>query len=292
MLEGPFGQRKMAEFKNQHYVPQSYLRGFIDLSFIPKNYSKDALWSINKSTNKIKLKGIINICSQNYFYSYYIDDHVFNHDIEHLLGKYETRFSELLEKCKEVRKAILSGIKFNKIRNIEKSFISEYILFQYFRVPSFSFDYISKTIPGFHEMNKNDGVIQTEEQVINDIKKYGFKSMFNYESESFIDLKKIILSKNMVVSIIPDDFEMDFITTDAPVLISNPTGPNALLSINTEITLPITNKFAISFVGNKSNDYYSIIEDKQKILKFNKSLQKKSFEYSFSGNPDRLSELI
>lgn len=282
----------MAGNKNQHFVPQSYLRGFIDLQYIPKEYSRDALWSINKNTKRIKMKGIRNICSNSYFYSHYDENQDFNYDIEQFLCYYETMFSKLSHKCTIIKEAVLAGTTFERITNVEKCFICEYILFQYFRVPKFVFSYIEEMIPGFREINAVNGVIQADDELINEIKKHGFKYMFNTESESFNYLKSIILSKNMEISIIPDDFGMDFITSDSPVLIANPTGPNALLSLYTEITLPLTNKLAISFVGIRSNDTYSVIKDRLQIATFNKSLLRNSFEYSFSGNPTRLSEIL
>jgi hypothetical protein len=282
----------MPEFKNQHYVPQSYLRGFIDLKHTPKNYSPDALWSINKSTKEIKMKSINNICSQSYFYSFQSDDSIISNDIEHLLGVYESSFSEICAKCKIIREQILSGEKFDRIRRIEKKSICEYILFQYFRVPPFVLDFIDKTIPGFKEINTINGVSQTDSEIINDIKKLGFKYMFSNNEDSFINLRNIVLSKNMEISIIPDDLDIDFITSDSPALFANPHGSNALLSKDTEVVLAMSNKFAISFVNVKSYDTYSIIKNKQQVITFNRSLFRKCINNTFSGNPNRLMELI
>jgi hypothetical protein len=281
----------MADFKNQHFVPQTYLRFFINYDYIPENYSKDALWTINTHTKKIKMKGIENICSENYYYSYKSNNSEYNHEIEHFLSGYENNFKDVLSKVTDIRQAVLNGCILKKIRRSEKEFIINYILIQYFRVPKFTNRYSSLIIDGFKEINRKEKIKQSDDEIKNDLKKYSFNSLFDTSDQSFIKLKSIIDNKKMIISIIPEIKDCEFITSDSPVLITNSLGPNALISINTEIKLSLTPKIAISFYGPKGNDEYKIVNSLEQINTFNKSLFKNSFLYCFSGNKSILEKL-
>lgn len=274
----------MSEYKNQHFVPQTYLRFFANELYIPPNYSKESLWCINKNTKEIKLKGIKNICSHNYFYSYKESDSLYNHDIEKKLSEFENDFKTFTDKLCSIRNSVLAGTPFNKILCGEKEFILKYLLLQYFRVPKFTNDYFSKTINGFREINRNKQIEQSEQEIINDLKRYGFRLMFDLSSDRFLRIMNILYNKKMTISIIPDTNSSELITSDAPVHISNKFGKTALISLNTEITLPITPKIALTLFGPKGHDEYKIFDDSSQIDKFNKSLMKSCFENCYSGN--------
>lgn len=86
----------MAEYKNQHTVPQLYLREFRDSFELPPKYSENMLWRLDQKTATISPKGIENICSESYYY-YRTDSGECDHEIEKKLGALETGFKKVFD---------------------------------------------------------------------------------------------------------------------------------------------------------------------------------------------------
>ncbi|NII83488.1 MULTISPECIES: DUF4238 domain-containing protein [unclassified Pedobacter] len=77
----------MSKIKNQHYVPQFYLKSFCDKA--------EQVWAFDKTNQHIFTSSPRNLASEGYFYDQkQIDEKFGEQHLEHVLGIEETRFSK------------------------------------------------------------------------------------------------------------------------------------------------------------------------------------------------------
>jgi hypothetical protein len=281
----------MSEYKNQHYVPQIYLKQFIDLSEIPDGSNKDSLWVYNKNNRQIELECISKICSDDYLYSFMDENGNYVNDLEKWLSSFEIHFRKVLNRSQSIRRAIINKRKIDWYQRCEVNYIVDFILFQYFRIPKFLNSFIEMNIEGFKEIDLMEGKNQDKLGVINDIKKNGFPQIFDMSNKKFQILQELIVSKNLYVTVIPDSVDRDFCICDCPVLITNQYFSNALIHSNTEITIPLTKKIAVSFYEYGTNRVGRLLSDKEQIDKLNSSFLKISQNTCCSGKKDMLEHL-
>lgn len=126
----------MATQKNQHYVPQFYLR----------NFSKDGktigCCYVNGDKSKhIEAAPIKSQASEDYFYSHHT--------------KLETEFAKLENIAKTIIQKILSD-DFKQLNCEEQIFIKEFILFQHIRTPYIANSYEHSLNNFFNQINGTD----------------------------------------------------------------------------------------------------------------------------------------
>jgi hypothetical protein len=279
----------MAEYKNQHYVPQSYLAGFTDDNLMIKN--DNSLFRLNKESNEIDRKGIKHICSENYFYSFLDENHVYNHTIEKMFSKYETEFKKIRYKANCIRNMFLQKDKLLWFSVSEKRQIIQFLILQLFRVPAKITPYITQMTHDFRTMNTKEGVIQTDEQIINDIKKMSMSHMFDFSNRSLQLYENILHHKNMILTVTNFKTNNGFIASDNPVLISNKNEPNAFIHDKTEITMTLSKNIALSFYEYGIDSKIGVIDDKSVAL-VNSSFYKNSSNFCFSGNRNNLENIL
>ena len=274
----------MEEKKKQHYVPRVYLKQFIDLEKIPQNIDSDSLWEYDKNERVIRIKRISDICKKDYFYSYVDENNNYNHQTEDFLSKIENGFTKIINRSYLIRAGMINRRKIDWYNSNEMSYLVNFILFQYFRVPKFTNSLYEMTMDGFKEINRMCEVSQSDDEIVNDVKKYSIPLMFDVTNEKFKFLHRLIIEKNLYVTIIPDDMDSDFIITDSPVLITNLVQRNAIIHPNTEITIPLTRKLAVSFYGPGSEKQLRVVKNTDEVEKVNESFCKTAQRYCCSGS--------
>ena len=233
----------MHPVKKQHYVPRFYLSGFT-------SENNDQLYVLDKENNNCFKKNIKEVCEQNYFYSFYVEElEEYYFMLEEHLGKKESEFSfvfrELIDniECYYYKR---NG-KFNRLSNNKKKLIYEFIIYQIIRVPKFVDKLFSIVVSEFKKSNKENGIEQSDKEIINDIKKYTFPNLFNKAEEVI----PILSRKKWTFYIISEKINMSFISSDNPILITNSDIKSqtrgALIDPMTEISFPISKNIALVY---------------------------------------------
>ena len=175
----------MASNKNQHFVPQCYLKNFA------KDESKAAICLYNLDRKKlIKNAPIKNQCSKNYFYG---EDLI----LEKALQPIEGQFSEMIRTIKKPGYILTEG---------DKVFFKEFWLLQYIRTEEFSKSIARSTEKDVETLFSIDIKMNIKEVVR--------KSMYLIKKNRHLvdDLKFCILENNT---------KTDFITSDNPAILTN-----------------------------------------------------------------------
>ena len=270
--------------KKHHYVPQFYLKSFT-------NNNKEQLYVLDKENKKIFIQNIKEICEQNYFYAFSEDDE-YNFMLEEHLGKKENKFSCVINKVIDD----IEGYYFIKNKSIEKlthddkKTIIEFIIYQIIRVPKYINKLFAMVIPQFKQFNTDDGVEQTNKQIINDVKKYTFPNYFNRINE----IVSILLRKNWTFFVISNDINNKFISSDNPVLISNSNLQSpirgALIDPMTEISIPLSKNIALALKQEtiKYRLNYILINSEDNVKYINKLLIKNGMRFVYSDNKSLL----
>lgn len=281
----------MAENKNQHYVPQVYLREFINPKNIPDGVNPEALWEYDKVEQTIKIKRIKDVFATEYFYSFSEENEQYNHTIEVLLSKFENNYKKIKNRSVLIRDGIINQKRIDWYNKSEFDYLIRFIMVQYFRVPKVISSIVMDSYGEYKRINNVYSVAQKDEEIFNNIKKNMFPLIFDIENQQRNFMYQLISSRNIHLTIIPDEIESDFIITDSPILVTNPVSRNALIHQNTEITIPITKKIAISFYGYGKEKLTRVLTDKNEIKRINLSLSQEALRYCCSGNKKQLEEI-
>ena len=269
----------MSHIKRQHYVPRFYLSGF--------TYgNNEQLYVLDKINKKIFKKNIIEICEQKYFYSFYEQEGDYNSMLEEQLGKMEDKFSEVFRKLIDNMEGYYykKDKKFNKITHDDKKLVLEFIFYQIIRVPKYFDKLISMIIPQYRQFNNDDGIEQTEKELINDIKKHTFPNYFNKSKE----IVSILSKKNWIFFILSEKLDTSFISSDNPVIITNSDKQSpirgALIDPMTEISFPISKNIALA-LKEKTVTYkynYQLVDKTDYVKYINKLLLNNAYRFAYS----------
>jgi hypothetical protein len=277
----------MPEYKNQHFVPRVYLKNFID--GYPEN--KKMLWCLDKSTKTIKHQSLTITCSRKYCYSYLSEDGAWNHEKEIYLNQIENEYNSFFERICQTVDNIISGNNISTLDSADFDHLYSFLLMQMIRVPTF-FDSLKTHLEKkFTELNHEYSNPEPNTKVTSDVKKSIFSNFIDIEGEYFRKLQTIFRTKGIVLSIIPKEIDANFITSDSPILVTNPKSQNALVHPSTEISLPISNKIAISLLGSSELLKYRIFDDIGEIKNINESLAKNGDKIVLSGRREELDRL-
>lgn len=118
----------MSKYKNQHFVPQCYLKNFADLTY--ESLGKDpCVWEFDKDGKRKKPRPIRKVLTQSYLYSFSTPDGSKDHFIEtELLQKIEGRYSQIFNR--KIR-------KFLPLSAVEHADLATFVASMYLRNTSF-----------------------------------------------------------------------------------------------------------------------------------------------------------
>ena len=188
----------MADKKNQHYVPQSYLRPWADerdrtVAFIPANDEEYQNISIG------------NVASSDYFYSK-------ETELEDKIGLIEDQQERVLEKVRN------SYSNFPDLSNAEIRYFKSFILFQRFRTNAVLQD-VSQTGEVFAEE-----VADTVDVEVDDIRDWTDNFQRLMKRMMLHSILNPGLLSDLSVLLLIDTTGTHFITSETPILFDNPAG--------------------------------------------------------------------
>jgi len=247
----------MEEAKNQHYIPQSYLR-----NFTIRKKGKNFYVFVRFKGERFYETNVRNICSENYFYSIPGVENIDKNSVEkYYADKIDSLYPEILKIVCDDNLTIISQDQREKIIRA--------VLNLYFRTPKFLKYYqnhiykLEEIIDAYH-LGKSENYIidffgySIDLRTVNysefklQIKDKGkqlFLSQHLKFFEEFVSYKK---NDGIGISKIEDDSE--YITSDNPVIIRNSRGKmRNIFSKGNVIYLPINNKYLIT-ITPKSED--------------------------------------
>lgn len=244
----------MSKVKNQHFVPQFYLKNF--------SSNKKQIFVFDKINNKQYPSAIDSVASSRFFYDW--------NELDEIVGKQfiESTFSIFEGEASVAFAELISRTESDKFRGFiqeEKSLISEFIWYQMIRTPEARIqgDQLAKTL---EESLRSRGFDDST------IKSNGV----SYEdSDARLDhLRMIIKSSNVQESIgrlceriwivVENKTKYQFYTSDNPVL--RYTHHDRAFGAY-EIFYPLTPKFSIMILNRR--DFQDFISFDNKIMPFN-----------------------
>jgi len=232
----------MNKIKRQHYVPKFYLNEFT-------LNNNGQLFVLNKDTNKIFCKNILEVCEQNYYYSH--KDNMnkcneYNFLVEEMLSKKEHEFSLIFDK-------IISNIEgyyyyskdIDMLTRKERLIFLEFLYYQILRVPKYIDRLFVKGKIFLKELNKKHNYIQNDKEKINDLKKIMFPILF----DNIDEFVSIMNKRNWAFFIINKSINKYFVSSDNPVIIANSefnVDRVGIIDSMTEVTIPISKNILLA----------------------------------------------
>ncbi len=264
--------------KNQHYVPQSYLRRFTIKG------EKSLLWSFDKEKGDFlkKTSSVNKVCSEDYYYYQQDDNNGFNHiQFEDSLSDVERIGNDIIIKIIDLQSKSSSSIS-----EKEKGELAFYIALMLTRGPSFR-----TAINEMHgEMVKrtfdnlcNDGSLPDMPEPLQTlVDEKGIDNVITAKIYSSVSLQPMVESaRQIAVSMLNKrwgfyvaDKEMNFVTSDTPVSFYPPYGGMSGIGPahqDAEILFPLSKKLVLVVtpcIGNNPDlDFIACSKDSS--LKFN-----------------------
>ncbi|MCG6150321.1 DUF4238 domain-containing protein [Leptospira levettii] len=275
--------------QKQHYIPVSLLNGFLDPNSINVKKLEPFLWYYEKGKN-VKNQSPKNILWERNFYTQYENDNSENNDLELFFSK---KIENPLKKFKinfefDLLNINLKNLKENGIEN-ERIFLSAFTFWHWKRTKHF----ISELKNSFQiELLKENPEPLVNEfmnsvYLQNELMAMTINLGKNYNDRSFLD----IISKKDIYFTIITNKKTNFISSDNPLIRANETGPNGIIYPNTELSIPLTSKILLTFIGNSSKMFIRTISDRTAIRKVNQNIAKNASEIIYGTNKFQLERL-
>ena len=251
----------MAEYKNQHYIPQSYF----------KLFSGDgrSIYVYNIESKEVKKKGIKNLCSESYFYSK-----------EPILEKNNKPLED--ESLEVIRKLVIER-DMTKFNSKEYYIILRFLCFQYARTKKEKIDSEKVCDAIAKSMLK-----EIARKKLNDPKnawsrKITMKSFNKYlegckiiplgpgssSIPHLLQMSAALLSPILIIDLKPllliNKTELDFVFSDAPIILYNaffygkePNRINCLASNGLQILCPLSPKVMLLLYDDKFYNFVGV----------------------------------
>ncbi|EOQ90372.1 PF14022 family protein [Leptospira yanagawae serovar Saopaulo str. Sao Paulo = ATCC 700523] len=272
--------------QDQHIVPQIYLNNFVDNT---SPFPTKPLNIFDKLEQKFLKRAPINFLALNHIYSFTIDSEKKDNSLEKYLSKIETKFSGAVRRLiTNIDKSKNSATLYIDIE--DKKIFAYFLIWQIKRTILFLNTIENGLDEEFHKNGLGipklpDGKPSPE---LRNYTLYVLSELGENTQMNFLD---IFMKKNLIVTIIPENFGTGFITSDNPVLISNQYGKGGIALEDTQISIPLTPKIGISFFKTgKSIIKFNQIK-KDEIRKSNISLAKNAHKYIISPSEEQLKRI-
>lgn len=273
--------------KNQHYVPQSYLKRFtID-------GEKSLIWSFDKESSEFNrnTSSINKVCAEDYYYYQQTETNEFDHiTLEDGLSEIEKIGNEIIDKIVNV-----SAMPYAYISEQERGELSFYISLMLTRGPAFR-DCINElhgeiVSVTFQSMLAAGSFPEMPEELRKMIKNKGLENVIKTQIFSSVSLRGMIeaarqislsmLGKNWTLMISPDGHK--FVTSDTPVSFVSATGMVKNLGPghpDAEIIFPISKRIALIVSGRRGKeDLKFLVCDKIKTNYINQAIVNTANKY-------------
>jgi len=280
----------MSNVKNQHYVPQFYLKGFAN--------DKEQIWAFDKTNLKSFPSGPGNLASENYFYDQIEIDQTFGpkfmeRSLDAFEGKFAPFLSELLKSCENGSLNLISAE--NKVR------LCEYVSVQILRTKE-NRQHILQLFNVFEQ-----GLVDKSWLTREETKTLGFD--MDAEKAKLFQIKQLMGNEGLkdalfnslqhhICFIYKNTTNLPFYSSDNPVakrahIISEVRSFAGWASKGIEITLPLSSKFLLvlceSTYFKQIDDLKNRVidlQDLRNIIYYNSLQVKDSYRFVYCAKPD------
>ena len=266
----------MAEYGRQHYLAQSYLKGFADRA------RKDAIWQYCKSTNDIRLKGIRNVARGRHLYSIEDPSGGFDHTTEQWFGRIESWWPSLLKKIHSNVEAMNVNSKPLRITEDDRVKILQYMLIHFLRVPKYM-NWMRRYVEENHPQRNH---LAPDEA--HNLRVHGLRHTYNSIVKDWVE---ILNSRELSIEVSPAGSEVTLFTCDNPVIIFNPQGDDGIVYDATHVLFPMDRRRFIRWEGSGTTRDKIIVKvhhDRKFIDEFNRHIVKISTDEIYTAKPHSL----
>ncbi|PJZ47465.1 DUF4238 domain-containing protein [Leptospira saintgironsiae] len=276
--------------EKQHYVPRIVINGFLDPSSLNKSNVEPYTWISEKKSNA-KKRAASNILWERNLYTQYDS----NEKEDQALEKF---FSTNLEKPFGTFKRIFETDLLNlNINNLEKNglwdtrpFINSFVFWHWKRTTKFINEIKEAYISELLQDNPKHLVEKyvTTKSMQNDLIDTLINAGDQFEG---LNIQNLLSKRNITFTVITNK-SASFINSDNPVLRTNENRPNGVIYPDTELSMPLTSKIAVTLIGEQSLMQVRGIRESKIIRKINQSLAKNSNEIIFGSSESLINSLV
>lgn len=218
----------MVKYKNQHFVPEFYLKFF--------SSNDEHVWTFNLDAEHEFEESVSNVCSRNYFYS---KKH--NQEVELTNSRIEGRQSTAITAIHETK-------RYDTINDENQLWIRRFVTFQHERTRSMK-DRHTEKIGEFVDRMEEFGLVDSDEEEIKEsVGSSAQNALVKMMDESW-NLEPYLRDLEAVV--LETDSDSEFVTSDDPVFLHNSYlnawGSLGLRCVGLEIYCPISRQLALLF---------------------------------------------
>lgn len=279
------------EYKDNHYIPQVYIKGFLDT--ITPEGQNPFVWRYDSESRRVRNRAPKKILAKKDLYTQYDKD-------LNPIKNFEKYFTENVDTPfykfkKKYEKAILDfdqTFLYTQLKGMDKLFIPHFIRWQMKRTKGFmqeiekrSLEIYGQEYPALLEM----GYAKTK-NFRNDIIDSLVTTGNEYEGINFLES---LNQRNIIFSVI-ETKEASFISSDNPVLRTNAKFVNSspVEDPETEFTIPLTSKIAVSLYQFGSKVFIRRMQSKREIRNINQSFAKNAYNTIFGSKKELIESLV
>ena len=272
----------MASHRDQHYLAQSYLRGFADRK------RKDAIWQYRKSTDVIRLKGISNVAKRRYLYSTQDQSGRFDHFTEHVLGQVEAQFPTIVKKAMASIRARNLNNQPTGFTDQDRTLLFQYIFLQCLRIPD---------VMGWFRAYVTEHHPRRTELDDREVHNLMVEALRYTHDDNISNAIQSLRTKGISIECPPAGSRASVFTCDKPVLMHDPDGSAGLARATTVVLFPLSRRVFLRLAGRRpaSRDHsheLRVHHDRAIINDFNRSVIQNATEEVYASDPLALRQLL
>lgn len=274
-----FKKINMAEHKKQHYLAQSYLKGFSAGTYkgVPQ------IWYTNNKTRELKLSSIKNTAHRSYYYSKQVNEKKYDHQLEKDFSQIERKYPITLKKIKSAITAINLNNKLPKFTHDDHELLCLYIAINMSRIPRFM-DW-AKTEAEKHNIKMNK--LGFAESLASSSQNLSIDALIYFYKNSLPKIIEILKRKNMTIHYIISR-KYSFITSDNPVFVYRPEGPNGIIHNDSNIFFPLNSSSVLKLHGQGTQLKFEKIYEQEFIEIINWNVMNNATHEAYGNDPERI----
>ena len=270
----------MARNKRQHYLGQSYLKGFAD------RQRRDAIWQFRKSTNEIRLRGIHNVAQIPYYYSTEDPSGNRDHSIERWFATIESWWPSLLEKISSNRESVSVRNKALRVSDQDRVRILQFVLIHLLRVPR-NMENMRRYVEENHPRRSN-----LSGREVRNLRVKGLEHTHDFMVKQWVEF---LDARELTIEAVPAGSRVSLFTCDNPVIVSNPDGADGIAYDTTHVLFPVSRRLFIRWAGPRTMRDAIVVKvhhDREFIDGFNRHLIETATDEAYSSNPHHLHDVL
>lgn len=274
-------------FEKQHYLSKFYLKGFGKRNPNPKSEAcQNWVYFINEK--KLKLKEPKNIAYKSHMYSKINENKKYDHTLENYFGDIENAAAPLFIKISDqVKKCNATNSTYN-FEQKDKILLILYVFWCMKKTPAIK----EKIVQGIYSKIKDDireNYLLSSSKISEIANNSYVDSIPNLDGNNDLKMFNILFNKN--IYFITSSSGASFLTSDNPVVVFNPTGPNGIIHERAEIYFALNHEILLMLheSGSKVSSF-SIPKEEQKEV--NKLIAKNANELIVSFDKENLVNIL